>query len=921
VRDEVIGEALSHFRIDAKLGEGGMGVVYRATDLRLHREVALKVLPAWLAGDPARRGRFLREARAAAAVSHANIATVHDIGEAEGHVYIAMELVDGETLRARLAAQLPVAEVLRVARDLARGLARAHDAGVVHRDLKPENVMISAEGDVKILDFGIAKILDCEDPRDSSTETAAIVTAEGRAMGTPPYMSPEQAAGRADVDARSDVFSFGVMLYEMLAGRRPFGADTTVGTLYAVLHSDPPPLAQLAPADTPTQVIDVVSRCLAKRREDRFSSARELLHALDPEAARRRSDLPPALLADAKPEIGTPYGATLLPDTPPPLAPAQAPPTIPRGPSARWPALGAALIVGTVAAVSTYARRHVESPPAARPSSATLAVPSPPKPRPKVVARRLTAVTDRELLTAALSPDGTRLLFADPEAFWLQSVAGSPPHRFAATARGEPKTATFVSGGTEVLLSLHDGDDVVSYVAAADGGPPRKVTGLRGSTWLAPDGRTVATIRDRRSVEVTSLDGSSTPRLVRTCAIRCNAAAWSPDGARLLVYEIPATLEVVRSDGSESHLLLTDPALMMDGTAALAWPAPDRIVFGSHAPEPGRVTLRELTVDAEGQPVGQPREIWTTPGMGLMGLSVAGERMAVVVTERADDVYTASLTPDGEHLVAPPKRLSPSEASDGWPTWLQDGRVAYYSERERHPALYAQGLSEAEPTSLVASPVLPVAPVVLRGGDLVYGRPDPEPDATHVHTFASPGHVFVGRSGGPERGLEVAANRFTQVRCTEASHCVISPFDGQATQLARLDLTSGRVDEPFYTKTGRVRFDVSPDGTSVVTATGDEVLTFVSPVDGTTRSVSTLPSGRLQSVSFARDGRSILVAGVGFAAVRNGVLRVALDGRGTLLYRGAANAWISTPTLSHDGRSIAWGEQRSIGNVWLVEPE
>ncbi|HTR97875.1 MAG TPA: serine/threonine-protein kinase, partial [Candidatus Acidoferrales bacterium] len=218
--EDLAGTTIAHYRVEAKLGQGGMGVVYRARDARLGRDVALKVLPASVAADGERRARLLREARSAAAVNHPNIAAVYDVGESEGRVYLAMELVEGATLRERLAAgALPAQQAVRIARGIAAGLARAHEKGIVHRDLKPENVMIGRDGAVKILDFGLAK-LRAPDSTDSALAKQDTQTLEGRVMGTPGYMSPEQAAGRP-VDQSTDVYALGAVLHEMLTGGLP----------------------------------------------------------------------------------------------------------------------------------------------------------------------------------------------------------------------------------------------------------------------------------------------------------------------------------------------------------------------------------------------------------------------------------------------------------------------------------------------------------------------------------------------------------------------------------------------------------------------------------------------------------------------------------------------------------------------------
>ncbi len=274
---------IAHFRILGLLGKGGRGAVYRAEDETLRRTVAVKVL-ADTSGDVEKRRRFLREARSAAAITHPNVAVIHQIGEAEGRIYIAMELVEGENLRVRLdRGRLDVATALELARQIARGLAAAHDRGIVHRDLKPENVMITPSGVVKLLDFGLAKSHG-DGPVSGKTEAAlarteTVVTSdEGRIMGTPEYMSPEQAMGEP-LDVRSDVFSFGTVLYEMLSGTRPFTGASTGHVLVAIARDAAPPLRERAPeVDEATEA--VVMRCLAKARGERFGRAAEIVTAL-----------------------------------------------------------------------------------------------------------------------------------------------------------------------------------------------------------------------------------------------------------------------------------------------------------------------------------------------------------------------------------------------------------------------------------------------------------------------------------------------------------------------------------------------------------------------------------------------------------------------------------------------------------------
>jgi len=277
---EIIGKTVSHFRVLAKIGEGGMGVVYRAEDEKLRRDVALKFLPLDRVGDPERRLRFLREARAAAAVSHPNIATVYEVGETDGIVFIAMEFIEGRTLHARIDGKpLPLEETVRIATEMAEGLAAAHQRRVVHRDFKPGNVIVSTQGRVKILDFGLAKVIG-EESESGTLQTSEIetvsaqMTRHGKILGTPAYMSPEQARGQP-VDARSDVFAFGITLYEMTTGRVPFRGRTVAESLSATIREEAIPPSTIN-EEVPPRLEEIVHRCLEKDARDRYQDTREL---------------------------------------------------------------------------------------------------------------------------------------------------------------------------------------------------------------------------------------------------------------------------------------------------------------------------------------------------------------------------------------------------------------------------------------------------------------------------------------------------------------------------------------------------------------------------------------------------------------------------------------------------------------------
>ena len=263
---------IGHYRIKQKLGSGGMGDVYLAEDLKLHRSVALKVLPAAVADDPQRRLRFLHEAHAASVLSHPNVSTIYEVGEAEGTIFIAMELIEGKTLsQLREGRTCEVDEVIDIAIQAADALDEAHSRGIVHRDIKSANIMVTPRGHVKVLDFGLAKLAADVDVQDEDTR---IKTSPGLIIGTPYYMSPEQALGRA-LDHRSDLFSLGIVLYELIAGRLPFEGATTTETIQKITNSQPEPIARFN-YSAPPELERIVRKLLEKDPARRYQSAREL---------------------------------------------------------------------------------------------------------------------------------------------------------------------------------------------------------------------------------------------------------------------------------------------------------------------------------------------------------------------------------------------------------------------------------------------------------------------------------------------------------------------------------------------------------------------------------------------------------------------------------------------------------------------
>jgi eukaryotic-like serine/threonine-protein kinase len=442
------GTSLGPYQILGCIGAGGMGEVYRALDPRLGREVAVKVLPRAAAGDAEQMRRLELEARAAGALNHPGVLAVFDIGRDAGTSYVVSELLEGETLRQRLAGgALPLRKALELAVAIAHGLAAAHDKGIVHRDLKPENLFITRDGRPKILDFGLARVRPLAGSPQDATGSLVAGTEPGTIMGTVGYMSPEQVRGQ-EADQRSDIFSLGAVLYEMLAGRRAYHADTTAETMTAILKQDPAEL----PASVPGALDRVVRRCLEKRPEERFQSARDLAFALE-----------------AMSGVGT----------------ASAPRVeAPRPRGARWlvPLLAALVLAGSHAGLFVWGRR-----------TATTAAP------------RFRQLTFRRgpIDSARFAPDGQTVVFSanwEGRGFDLMTArVGSPEWRSLGLPAGN---VAAISSGAEIALLI--GTERRARLARVPlaGGAPREVAeDVTDADW-APDGEHLAICRARGGLDI-----------------------------------------------------------------------------------------------------------------------------------------------------------------------------------------------------------------------------------------------------------------------------------------------------------------------------------------------------------------------------------------------------------------------------------
>lgn len=928
------GTKLGRYEIRAKLGEGGMGEVYLARDTQLDRDIALKILTADVALDPQRLHRFLQEARAASALSHPNVAHIYEIGEVENTHFIAMEYIEGESLDKKIAGRpLRMSEQLDFANQIADALDEAHSRGIIHRDIKSSNIMINARRRVKVLDFGLAKVsapAGVTDRTSNSELATRVKTTPGIVMGTVNYMSPEQALGR-EVDQRSDIFSLGVVLYEMATGRLPFAGDTVTETIDRIAHSQPEAIARLN-YDVPAELEVIVKKALRKDREDRYQTIHDLL--VDLRELKREADLAAGLERSTPPvsrsvEIPTQIydSAAMAAQTSGP--PAAATTSIPHHPtsSAEYVAgeikknKKAVIAVAVLVLLVVVAVVGIGGAMALRYYGSLGYVPiKPPARASNMKIARLTANGKTE--NAAISPDGKTVVYVlrdgGQRSLWIRQVATSSNIQIVPPSEMEIGRQTFSPDGAYIYYPAYDKQNPqgVLLQTTAFGGSPRKIlSNIAGPISFSPDGSRFAFIRNDNvatgedQLIIANADGSNEKKLAARkgdAFFPANGMSWSPDGKTLASpagsYAGGFHLTVVAVDAATGSQKEITTNKFID-VGRVSW-----IADGSG------VLVNAMEAGAN------QSQIWLLP-------YPAGD--AQRVTHDLSDYGGTSLTADSRSLVtvqfdgtsnvwvAPANDLmhgkqitSGKMEGDRGVAWTPDGKIVYSSIAGGNIDLWimnADGTNQKQLTSDEAQDYEPhVSP---DGRYIVFGsNRGPLPS---VWRMDIDGNNLKQLSDQEDYLQDITTDGkwviFTSWRTTKLSLWRVSIDGGQPEQISNLFINQARV---------------SPDGKTLACRYQEENPNsprklIILPIEGGTpmKSFDLLPT-TVGSPEWVADGKSVI-----FYDLRTGTPNLwsfPLDGGPMKQLTDFKPDGIFNRQLSFDGKWMAMGRGLVTGDVVLI---
>jgi len=883
---QLIGRELANYKIISLLGRGGMGEVYLAEDKRLHRKVALKLLPARFTNDAERVRRFEREAWAVSSLNHPNIVTIFDIGQADGLWFMATEFIEGQTLRRRLAASEPMLlrEVIGVSTQIADALAAAHETGVVHRDIKPENVMLRRDGYVKVLDFGLAKVTErlTTDDQFHPAPLSSLTTA-GTVMGTVSYMSPEQARG-LNVDKRTDIFSLGVVIYEMITGRLPFEGATASDVIASILRSEPPPLARYSP-DTPEELEQIVAKAMAKKQEERYQSVKDL--TLDLKSLAQQMELK-AMLA---------RGGGLGPKSVKEGATGQMRPGSEKQQPVRswkvWSGLAIALALGIMAAWFGWRRPHRALPPVVN----------------EFAPVRLTNHIAVDL-SPAYSPDGKKIAFTSNRdglpAVYVMNADGGDARKLTNDLT-DCSSPAWSSDGTKLYFVSKD----KWYVMNADGGNPTKLPDPFGR--LSPDGKKIVFAKEsilgsKRTSEIFVGDagGGNAVRLPNK-PMGGSDPFWSPDGKRIAFTWFDPLFNAgagnpeicaMDADGRNWVRLTNNPA--WDGIPIWS-PDGTRIAFFSTRNcKDDAVAIHVMNTD--GSNVMRLTECQT---FGYGASWSPDSRKLLYASDRDGNFEIYAINADPSHQT----NVTRHPAEDIEPVWSRDGRkIAFISNRDGRDSLFVMDADGANPRKLVND---------------VPSRVSWSPDGGRIvfaAAWAGNYDVYVANADGSgvvqlTHGGENEAQPVWSPDGTNILFCYTA--DG-TNQLYVMNADGSRVARISNSPEHEWQPDWSPDGKQIVFTRsrnrGVQRDIWMMNADGSNPHLIAAAPGADEFLypRFSPDGQRIVFHRRVASPLQADIWVMNADGGGQtrLTYRGGG-----LPTWSPDGKKIAFYAQKRDGNA------